>query len=294
MRIEYLKDAIRLAETLNFTQAANDLFVSQPVLSKHIVTLEKEIGLKLFVRTKHEVRVTRAGKAFLEDARKVVNDYDSMMSNLNLDKRSLHVGFVFGSMSSCIIEIQKRFRDVRPDVDVQYHSYSSIREPREQLECGAVDVVLGATQESWVKGAYRYRVLGLDSYAFILSESDVHAESSTLSGKALKGYTLLVPDEQLLEQDAEAFEYMKASGIEDLQPVLHDMNSIPIMIEANKSASFGQKALRNFYGERSKLSFVSIEGLDLTLPIVAIWKYEDETDALLALVDIAEDVYRCE
>lgn len=294
MRIEYLKDAIRLAETLNFTQAASDLFVSQPVLSKHIATLEKEIGVKLFVRTKHEVRLTRAGKAFLEDARKVVDAYDSMMSKLDSDKRSLHVGFVFGSMSSCIIEIQKRFRDVRPDVDVQYHSYTSIREPREQLECGAVDVVLGATQESWVKGAYRYRVLGLDSYAFILSESDVHAESSALSGEDLKGYTLLVPDEQLLEQDAEAFEYMKANGLVDLQPILHDMNSIPIIVEANKSASFGQRVLRNFYGERSKLSFVPIEGLDVTLPIVAIWKYEDETDALLALVDIAEEVYHHE
>lgn len=291
MRIQYLRDAVKLAETLNFTQAADALFISQPVLSKHIATLEREIGLKLFVRTKHEVRVTRAGRAFLADAQKVVDDYDVMMGNLNSDKKTLHVGFVFGSMSSCIIEIQERFRDTRPDVDVQYHSYSSIREPKEQLECNAVDVVLGATQESWVRGAYRQRTLGLDSYAFILAKNDELAGSDALSGEELAGRTMLIPDEQLVEQDAEVFEYLQACGIRILEPVLHDMNSIPILIEANKSASFGQRTLRNFYSERSKLAFVPIKGLDITLPIVAAWRYENESDALLALVDIAEDVY---
>lgn len=54
-----------VAKTLNFNQAAENLFISQPALSKCIIKLENEFGVPLFIRTKRSVRLTEAGNALL-------------------------------------------------------------------------------------------------------------------------------------------------------------------------------------------------------------------------------------
>ncbi|GGU03276.1 LysR family transcriptional regulator [Streptomyces violascens] len=57
-----------VAEELNFTRAAERLFVSQPALSKQIRMLEKQVGVRLFDRDRRAVRLTAAGKALLPHA----------------------------------------------------------------------------------------------------------------------------------------------------------------------------------------------------------------------------------
>src|ERR1700738_4889562 len=61
MELRHLKYFVVLAEELNFTKAAARLRISQPPLTAQIHTLEEELELQLFNRTKHKVELTRAG-----------------------------------------------------------------------------------------------------------------------------------------------------------------------------------------------------------------------------------------
>ena len=61
--------AVMLAEELNFTRAARRLHVAQPNLTRQIRQLEQYLELKLFERSKREVRLTLAGEAFAAEAR---------------------------------------------------------------------------------------------------------------------------------------------------------------------------------------------------------------------------------
>ena len=71
MEINYLKEFVHLAEVGNFLTASEDLFISQSSLSKHIKTIETELGITLFDRTTRKVRLTEAGETFLTYAREI-------------------------------------------------------------------------------------------------------------------------------------------------------------------------------------------------------------------------------
>ncbi|GGX45240.1 LysR family transcriptional regulator [Streptomyces noursei] len=66
-----------VAEELNFTQAAERLFVSQPALSKQIRMLEKQVGADLFHRDRRAVRLTVVGKALLPHARGMLTAWEA-------------------------------------------------------------------------------------------------------------------------------------------------------------------------------------------------------------------------
>lgn len=75
MDITYLKEFVVLADVQNFTRAADELYVSQPVLSKHIKYLEQELGAKLFIRSAKGIYLTEFGKMYLPFAKKIADIY---------------------------------------------------------------------------------------------------------------------------------------------------------------------------------------------------------------------------
>ena len=59
LQLDYFR---RLAATEHITQTAKDLFISQTALSSMIISLEKELGVQLFDRSKRSIRLNQAGK----------------------------------------------------------------------------------------------------------------------------------------------------------------------------------------------------------------------------------------
>lgn len=71
MEINYIKEFVVLAETENYLEASESLFISQSSLSKHIQAIEKELGVKLFDRSTRKVHLNESGKIFLEYAKAI-------------------------------------------------------------------------------------------------------------------------------------------------------------------------------------------------------------------------------
>ena len=67
-----------MAETLNFSRAAESIYLSQPALSLRINALEEELGTKLFLRTRQQVYLTAAGSALLPEVQEILARIDSL------------------------------------------------------------------------------------------------------------------------------------------------------------------------------------------------------------------------
>jgi len=97
MELQQLRYALAVAETGNFTRAAEKAFISQPSLSQQILNLEAELGHKLFHRLGRKAVPTEAGIAFLEKARKIVLDVENVTQQLR-DSPTLGRKIVVGAI----------------------------------------------------------------------------------------------------------------------------------------------------------------------------------------------------
>ena len=72
MELRHLRYFIAIGEEQHYGRAARRLRVAQPALSRQIQDLEEEIGFKVFDRLPRGVKLSTAGKVFLEDARRIL------------------------------------------------------------------------------------------------------------------------------------------------------------------------------------------------------------------------------
>lgn len=88
MRIDYLRYLILVSETGSISQAAERLYITQQGLSRIISNLERELGVPLFIRNNNRIRLTGAGERAVEWARKIDQDYRSMLDDIRPDQNS--------------------------------------------------------------------------------------------------------------------------------------------------------------------------------------------------------------
>ena len=87
-----------VARTENFRAAAEDLYISQPSLSRSIDSLEKELGIMLFERSGRGISLTKAGTLFLEYVNRILEDCDIAvykMKELSSSGGRIDIGYVF-------------------------------------------------------------------------------------------------------------------------------------------------------------------------------------------------------
>lgn len=85
MQIDFrhLETFCRVANLKSFSRAADDLFLTQPTVSGHILSLEQSLSLRLFDRTSREVHLTKAGEVFLKYASKILSFRKDLLNALS-------------------------------------------------------------------------------------------------------------------------------------------------------------------------------------------------------------------
>jgi DNA-binding transcriptional LysR family regulator len=126
MEQRQLKYFVTIAEELHFNHAADKLFVSQPALSQQIQLLENEIGVELFVKIKRKklrkVELTKAGEAFLIDAKKILQLSQKALENarkIGLQQQIIRLGVYKMLLKERIIEVITMLSSNFPDTEIK-------------------------------------------------------------------------------------------------------------------------------------------------------------------------------
>jgi DNA-binding transcriptional LysR family regulator len=142
IELRHLRAIVAVAEELNFTRAAERLFIAQQALSNQIRQAENELGVRLFDRSTRHVALTPAGEEFSERAAQIlasVEDAGRAAQEVAQPRTALKVGFVASVEHSAFAHIVAEFERRRPDVDV-FITFGDTTEPTGGLRTRETDV----------------------------------------------------------------------------------------------------------------------------------------------------------
>ncbi|MFJ8820856.1 LysR substrate-binding domain-containing protein [Streptomyces sp. NPDC102467] len=134
---------VAVAEELHFTRAAERLRMTQPPLSRQIQLLEHELGVQLLDRTNRTVRLTPAGRAFLNEARTILRQTEAATLAAKQvsagEAGAIAVGFTAASAYSSLGTLLDVARSVMPHTEIVLRE----KVTRDQLEAiadGSLDL----------------------------------------------------------------------------------------------------------------------------------------------------------
>jgi DNA-binding transcriptional LysR family regulator len=143
--LRHLRYFIAVAEELNFSRAAERLHMAQPPLSVAIRQLEQELGATLFVRTSREVRLTEAGTALLDGARRTLAEADAAVTAARRVATgavgTLQVGYSWSARFETLPALGQAFKDRHPEVELLAEEMWNGRMPA-ALRARTIDVAL--------------------------------------------------------------------------------------------------------------------------------------------------------
>ena len=129
MELRHLRYFIGVAEEENVSRAALKLHVSQPALSRQIRDLEEELGFLLLERSAKSVRLTEAGRAFLTEARAVLQRTEDAVKAARAIatgvRGELHVGYAPSLTARILPPALRAFQAELPNVRVRLHDLST-------------------------------------------------------------------------------------------------------------------------------------------------------------------------
>jgi len=143
MELRHLRYFVAIGEEQHYGRAARRLHVAQPALSRQIQDLEEEVGFKLFERLPRGVKLSVAGKLFLEDARRILQEISeaAVRAGRVASGRSgtLRIGFTENSSWRGVVpDSFRRFREQQPDAELQLQPEASLVQ-LEAIRSGRLD-----------------------------------------------------------------------------------------------------------------------------------------------------------
>lgn len=171
MNFQQLQCFIYVAERLNFTKAAEALYLSVPTVTHHIKNLEEELGIQLFYRSSRVVKLTEQGEKFYYNAKDIVlrmqEAKDQLQKNKEHEMIKLRIGCMsekeFVILEKVLKQIKKQYPFIQPKIIVS--DFFSLKNLYENQQLELVICTQGLSKKSLFKEINQYQsyaVLPLD------------------------------------------------------------------------------------------------------------------------------------
>lgn len=284
MELRQLRYFAKVAETLNFSEAAKALYITQSTLSQQVKQLEEEMGVPLLTRTSRSVTLTEAGTELLPHALETLHEADACLQRIhdlnNLQTGSLNIGVTY-SFSPILTETLVAFMKLYPKIKLNV-LYKPMAELMDLLRDRQVDFVLAFKPLHHIEGVESH-ILFQNCLSAIVGSHHALASRDRVGLDDLAKYDLALPSPGL--QARNAFESIIPAGtrlrvrvelneVNILLKLLRQSQLVSVLAEATTHNETGVKAipldlpdnemagcvhtLRDCYRKRSMQEFLRI------------------------------------
>lgn len=257
MELRQLKYFIKTAQTLNFSEAARSLYITQSTLSQQIKALEDELGCPLFERNSHNVSLTESGEIMVPLVKQILHDAEVCKSQImdlqDLITGTLNIGATF-SFSPLVKETIKDFISRYPGVRLNVIN-RSMEELMEMLRRREVDFVL-AFKPDTLFDEIESQVLFEDRLSVIMSKNHPLAACESISPDEIKRHPLAIPAKGLQARNMIDKYFNFSSG--DFSVSL-EVNSVYNLLEVVESSKLITILSEATIRDRSTLKAIPLE-----------------------------------
>lgn len=200
MELRVLRYFLAVAREENITKAAALLHVTQPTLSRQLMQLEEELGVKLFHRSQYRVILTDDGMLLRRRAQEIVELADKAEKELRHSEAELTGEIAIGCGESVAMTFLSRhikaFRQLHPQVQFRIHS-ANADDIKERMEKGLLDI--GLLTEPVDVGRYAFlRTPKKDRWGILIPEDHPLAKQASVTPKDLTGVPLIMSSREIV------------------------------------------------------------------------------------------------
>ena len=158
MKIEQFFYAVEIADTGSFSQAARNLYVSQPNLSHAVKQIERELGFPLFIRSASGVIPTPEGNAVIDHFRVIKREYDHVAQFLHTPDYPVRLSLRVATLNSnwttpVFASLVKRYIGI--PINFSFRNYSSLSDVLPLVESCQVDFAVIGTVSTYLRNIQR-------------------------------------------------------------------------------------------------------------------------------------------
>lgn len=254
MEFRQLKYFVKVAETLNFSEASKTLFITQSTLSQQIKQLEQEMNAQLFQRNSHSVTLTEAGEELLPYALQTLHAANTCVERIHdlqeLLTGTLNIGVTY-SFSPILTETLVTFMKAYPNVKMNIY-YKPMEELMEILERREIDFLLAFKPSKYYEQIESHILF--DNYlAVIVHQDHPLAKKDKVSLVELERYEIALPSKGLQARNAFDIIFSKyflqlktrieLNEVNILLKLIRQSNMVTILSEATIHGEQGIKAI---------------------------------------------------
>ncbi|MHC5248195.1 LysR family transcriptional regulator [Enterococcus sp. LJL90] len=171
---------VTVVEKNSFTEAAEELFVSQSAISQQIQALEEELGVELLQRQHRKFTVTPAGDYFYREAKRVLADIDQVVSETKRigenDEAQLNLGYLRVYSGQELHQAIAEFSETYPEVSINIVN-GTHEELYQELRQNTVDVVLSDQRRAFSEDYVNYELIKPEVYIEISARNSLSKKS---------------------------------------------------------------------------------------------------------------------
>ncbi len=294
MKFEQLEYFIQVAETLNFTKAAEKCFISQTAMTQQIRALEQLVGVPLFYRDKHHVELTSAGRVYLSEAKRILELHGSALKHARLVSEGvageLTVGYISGFGQSDLAGYLASFHKVYPNIKL--HLVRSTSSGLSHLlDTGACDLIYTLSFGNDELGRYQHSYTHSYPVMAVLAADHPLAKQERLRYQDLRKehFILMEPSSRPLDQMEEALIIYERGGyLPDVVGLEQEPETLLLMIKAGIGISILPEYIVRPYLHDKGLRILPLlkeDGSEESIALEIKWLADNTNPALRHYVD---------